>query len=119
MRTNFIAARLVILALVFHCSVRSGHSSAAPGNSEASSFVLKSRVYDVLPVAQRGGSEISLDGQWDLAQATQELASEAVDVAGLKWQQVQMPATIQYALFQAKAISPNPQASREVSILCS
>lgn len=75
--------------------------------STTSDFISNSLVYDVLPVAQRGGNEISLDGSWDLAQATRELSSETVDIADLKWTQVRMPATIQYALFQAKAVE-NP-----------
>ena len=107
MRASFAAASLVFLALLFNYGVRTARSAAAQRNSESSNSVVQSRVYDVLPVARRGGNEISLDGQWDLAQATRELASETVDVAGLEWKKVQMPATIQYALFQAGAIE-NP-----------
>lgn len=66
-----------------------------------------SRVFDVLPVAQRGEDEMTLDGQWDLAEATSDLNANSPEVADLKWKRVQMPATVQYALFKAGA-AENP-----------
>ncbi len=107
MRTSVTAVCLVFLALLLDYGVRTVHSAAPQDGPEAWSSVVKSRVYDVLPVARRGENEMSLDGQWELAQATRELNSEIAAAAGLEWKQVQMPATVQFALFQAGAIK-NP-----------
>jgi beta-mannosidase len=110
MKAKLIAASVSLIAVLLCCSAEIGRIAFADGGTEPTSAwsnIPKSRVYDVLPVAQRGASEISLDGQWELAEAPQLMASEAVDMEGLQWRGVQMPATIQYALFQAGAIE-NP-----------
>lgn len=100
-----VARPLAALALLLLCvDLGNGQSATISGASGQSGFVVSSRVYDVLPVAPRGNREISLDGQWDLAQAPQALTAETGDISGLRWKPVRMPATIQYALFQAKAI---------------
>jgi beta-mannosidase len=67
-----------------------------------------SSVYDLLPVCARAkGEELSLDGEWELAQAEGELSREVSDVQGLPWTRVRMPNTVQHALFEAGKIE-NP-----------
>lgn len=94
---------LVLIALMLCSSGANGQAAPGAAGSSDHMFSSKYRVYDVLPVAQRS-DEISLDGTWELARATREFGSTSFDVSGLKWTQVEMPATIQYALFKANAI---------------
>lgn len=102
---RFILVSLTLNAILFGLSCR--YSYGGEPQAAAWSFVAQTRVYDVLPVAQRGDRELSLDGEWEIAEAKKELNSETVDIVALEWKQVRMPATIQYALFQAGAIE-NP-----------
>ncbi|MFI5385151.1 MAG: glycosyl hydrolase 2 galactose-binding domain-containing protein [Fimbriimonadales bacterium] len=67
--------------------------------------IAKSRVYTTVPVSRRS-NEINLNGTWELAEAT----GPTVDLdneRGLDWTPVQMPNSIQNALFQAGRV-PNP-----------
>jgi len=98
------AASIPIVILCCGLSALRAHAETAPAPS---SVIASSRVYDVLPVASRGESEISLDGQWDLAEATGTLDTKPLAIDSLPWKAVQMPATIQYALFKAGA-AENP-----------
>ena len=121
MKAKFIATSLLFIAVLLCSSGGNRFTACASDTVQTSAWsdIPHSRVYDVLPVAQRGASEISLDGEWELAEATHPFNSEwvnepgvtphehDVDIEGLEWKRVQMPATIQYALFQAGAI-PNP-----------
>jgi len=74
----------------------------------------QSRVYDRTPVAQRpeqgqdhyiGGTQITLDGDWELMEADETLPPGMVPTRG-SWVKVKMPAPIQYALMKAGKI-PN------------
>lgn len=72
--------------------------------------VSRMRVYDSTPVAARSeksGNEMSLNGDWEVAQAPNGSAFEAVDSSLLEWKRVKLPNTIQYALFQSGFID-NP-----------
>jgi beta-mannosidase len=109
MKTKSIATILSFIAVLLCWSGGTRFAAWAGGSPQTSAWsdIPRSRVYDVLPVARRAANEIALDGQWELAEATHVFASESVDVENLEWKRVQMPATIQYALFQAGAV-PNP-----------
>ena len=107
MRRASIGVGLILIALLFAHNVLTAHGAGLAAGNEAPKPSAGSRVYDVLPVAQRGEDEISLDGQWDIAEEKRDLDEKTIDVNGLQWKQVQMPATIQYALFHAGAIE-NP-----------
>lgn len=73
----------------------------------------RTRVYTMLPVAARRESgsprdvrQFRLDGQWELAEATQSTA-DPDDAVSLAWIPVRMPNSIQNALFEAGRIE-NP-----------
>jgi beta-mannosidase len=121
MKAKFVTPALWLITGLL-CSSGGIHFATYAGQGlQASAYndIPRTRVYDVLPVAQRGSSEISLNGEWELAEAARPFTSEwvsapgvtpreySLDVEGLEWKHVQMPATIQYALFKAGAI-PNP-----------
>jgi len=91
---------VLVVTLLLSCGLAAARATAETAPAQ-SSVIASSRVYDVLPVASRGENEISLDGQWDLAQAAGDLDSKTLAIDGLPWKGVQMPATIQYALFKA------------------
>lgn len=100
-----LVAAVVVLAAAVVWVLRT-HQHAKPDSGIG--LPNSSRVYDVVPVAHRdGGSEIALDGEWDLAEAQREMRSDKLDLLGLTWKPVKMPNTIQHALFQADA-APNP-----------
>lgn len=73
------------------------------------------QIYELFPVTARsrvatGGpavGEIVLDGDWDLAEASEASTIMAPDEEKLSWQGVKMPNTIQHALFEAGKID-NP-----------
>jgi hypothetical protein len=92
-RTYALVAGLVILAAVVIWGVRSRHR-AEPAPEVA--LLSRSKVYDVVPVAPREQrAEIMLNGEWDLAEAKREIPPDKLDVGGLIWKRVQLPATIQ------------------------
>jgi beta-mannosidase len=97
----------ILAALLLACGAHFARGVVSSSEDNTAKPPTGTRVYDVLPVAPRGENEISLDGRWDLAEEKRELDEKALDVSGLEWKQVQMPATIQYALYQAGAIE-NP-----------
>ena len=101
------ATSLASIAILFSLYGIAVSCAEAQSGTDPSTSITGARVYDVLPVAQRGKDEISLDGQWDLAQATKALDSKNLQIEGLQWKPVHMPATIQYALFQA-GVAGNP-----------
>ena len=55
----------------------------------------------LVPVSPRENGQIPLDGDWDLAEAKDELTQEPGSPGPGQWSRVQMPNTIQHALFQA------------------
>ena len=68
----------------------------------------EARTYDVLPISARAetGDEASsrqmtLGGQWDLAEAPAESGSALGDLDKLSWTHIEMPDAIQHALFLA------------------
>ncbi len=63
--------------------------------------VAGSPVFSLIPVAAREQGQISLDGEWELAQAPDDPAGAPGAVQGLAWTPVHMPNTVQHALFQA------------------
>jgi beta-mannosidase len=58
-------------------------------------------VYQLVPVSPRENGQITLDGEWELAEAKDELAPEPASPDPDEWSRVPMPNTIQHALFQA------------------
>jgi len=106
-RLGFAAVNLAFMTVLCFCRVAPAQTANPSSADQLPDALAGARVYDVLPVALRGDNELSLNGQWDLADASREIDSTAIDVDGLQWRQVQMPATIQYALFRAGAIA-NP-----------
>jgi beta-mannosidase len=71
--------------------------------------------YDVLPVSARAEKaadakdvrQVTLGGEWELAEAPAGSSSKTGAVSSLQWTHIQVPGTIQYALFQAgKADNP-------------
>lgn len=80
---------------------------ATPVNFSADNLE-KWSVYSPLPAAARDqANEVSLNGEWELAEAKGVFSAEAPDLSRLEWKRVRLPATVQYALFQAGAV-PNP-----------
>ncbi len=82
--------------------------------------LIKTRVYDLVPVAARAevgdaqaagrvAQQITLTGQgdWELAAAATDLSPSPGDLSGLPWTRVKLPNTVQHALFQAGKV-PNP-----------
>lgn len=74
----------------------------------------KSRVYDLIPAAPRAegeppgaGRQITLSGEWELAEAAGDPSASVEEATGARWTAVPMPGTIQYALFRAGKID-NP-----------
>ena len=72
-------------------------------------------MYDVLPVCARAeqdgdaknARQLTLGGEWELAEAPADSSGHAIDMASLHWTRIQVPSTIQYALFQAGKVE-NP-----------
>src|ERR1039458_5301175 len=80
---------------------------ATPVNFSADDLA-KWSVYSPLPAAARDqANEVSLNGEWELAEAKGGFSAGTPDLSGLEWKRVRLPATVQYALFQAGA-APNP-----------
>lgn len=89
-----------------YASILKGMDSRAV-KAERSRLASQTRVYSTLPIASRSeGSEILLDGAWELAEAKGGF-SPVVDDAGADWVGVDMPNTVQYALFESGKIE-NP-----------
>jgi len=65
------------------------------------------RVYELVPVSLRAKGELSLDGEWELAEAKSDVSTELDDLQGLEWTRIRIPNTIQHALFLAGKIA-NP-----------
>jgi beta-mannosidase len=106
-KLEYVVTRLYALAILFSICISTARGATQEPREASSNSVINSRVYDVLPVATRGDEELSLDGQWDIAQASGDFDPKAGNLQGLQWKQVRMPGTIQYALFQAGDIE-NP-----------
>ena len=75
---------------------------------------MSARVYDTTPVQARtefatgqagNGSQIILDGNWDMAEADQTLPPWQFP-SNISWMTVKMPAPVQYALMEAGKV-PN------------
>lgn len=74
--------------------------------------LLNMRTYDVYPVSKRAAagaqsSEISLDGNWEMAEATNEFSGDIGDLSSLKWTTVGLPDSIHGALWRSGQIE-NP-----------
>ena len=80
---------------------------ATPVNFSADDLA-KWSIYSPLPAAQRDQTnELSLNGEWELAEAKDTFSAAPPDLSRLEWKRVRLPATVQYALFRAGAV-PNP-----------
>jgi len=85
-----------------------------------SARLLKSRVYDLTPMAARVeaagkdgagriAQQVTLTGQadWELAEAAADVSPQPGDLSRLAWTKVRLPGTVQLVLFQAGK-TPNP-----------
>src|ERR1022692_207737 len=80
---------------------------ATPVNFSADDLA-KWSIYSPMPAAQRDQTnELSLNGEWELAEAKDTFSAAPPDLSRLEWKRVRLPATVQYALFRAGAV-PNP-----------
>ena len=75
-------------------------------------LLLSMRTYDVYPVCARASSgvragQISLDGGWEMAEATDEFSASVDALSSLKWVSVRLPDSVHGALCRAGQIK-NP-----------
>lgn len=76
--------------------------------TERARLASKARIYSTLPIARRNDkNEILLDGTWELAEAKGDFSPATDFAAQADWTSVDMPNTVQYALFKAGKID-NP-----------
>jgi hypothetical protein len=46
-------------------------------------------------------NELTLNGEWELAEVEDDLSPGVPDLSGIEWKRVRLPVTVQYSLFQA------------------